>query len=69
MRNIDPSAIGLRIVIQKHAQCVGEKRNAYRNLVGKSGEKRPLRRPRHRFGGNITIKNTCFKDVDWIRMA
>jgi transposase len=33
----------------------GEKRNAYRILVGKSEEKRPLRRPRRRWVENIKM--------------
>jgi hypothetical protein len=31
-----------------HVACMGEKRNAYRVLVGKSEGKRPSGRPRHR---------------------
>jgi hypothetical protein len=31
-----------------HVTYMGEKRNAYRILVGKPEEKRPLGRPRHR---------------------
>jgi hypothetical protein len=33
----------------------GEKRNAFRILVGKPEGKRPLRRPRHRWVDNIKI--------------
>jgi hypothetical protein len=32
---------------------MGEKRNAYRILVGNSEGKRPLERPKHRWEGNI----------------
>jgi hypothetical protein len=34
---------------------MGEKRNAYRILVGKPEEKRPLGRPRRRWVNNIKI--------------
>jgi hypothetical protein len=34
-----------------HVARMGEKRNAYRILVGKPEGKRPLGRPRHRWGG------------------
>jgi hypothetical protein len=33
----------------------GDKRNAYRVLVGKSEGKRPLRRPRSRYEDNIKM--------------
>jgi hypothetical protein len=36
-----------------HAARMGEKRNAYRILVGNPEEKRPLGRPRHRWMDNI----------------
>jgi hypothetical protein len=45
---------------------MGEKRNAYRLLVGKLEGKRPLGRPRHRWVDNIRmfyyyfIPTTCF---------
>jgi hypothetical protein len=49
----------------------GEKRNAYRLLVGKPKEKRPLGRPRHRWVDNIRMDlgEVGFGDVDWIGLA
>jgi hypothetical protein len=38
-----------------HVLHLGEKRNTYNILVGKSGGTRPLRRPRHRWEGSIKI--------------
>jgi hypothetical protein len=38
-----------------HVTRLGEKRNAYRILVGKPERKRPLRRPRRRWVDNIKI--------------
>jgi hypothetical protein len=38
-----------------HVVRMGEKRNAYRLLVGKPGGKRPLGRPRRRWVDNITM--------------
>ena len=40
---------------------VGEKRNAYRILMGKPEEKKPLERPGYRWGNNI-ITNW----MDWL---
>jgi hypothetical protein len=40
-----------------HVARIWEKRNAYRLLLGKPGEKRPLSRPRHRLVDNIKILN------------
>jgi hypothetical protein len=37
-----------------HVARMGEKRNAYRILVGKPELKRPLERPRSRWADNIT---------------
>jgi hypothetical protein len=50
---------------------MGEKRNAYRLLVGKSEEKRPLGRPRRRWVDNIRINLGAVGcgDVDWIGLA
>jgi hypothetical protein len=38
-----------------YVACMGEKRNACRNLVGKPEGKRPLRRQRHRWEDNIKV--------------
>jgi hypothetical protein len=43
---------------------MGEKRNAYRLLVGKPEEKRPLRRPRRRWVDNIRMYLAEFLATD-----
>jgi hypothetical protein len=50
---------------------MGEKRNAYRLLVGKQEGKRPLRRPRRRWVDNIRMDlgDVGWGDVDWIGLA
>jgi hypothetical protein len=50
---------------------MGEKRNAYRLLVGKPEGKRPLGRPRHRWMDNIRMDlgGVGWGDVDWIGLA
>jgi hypothetical protein len=47
---------------------MGEKRNAYRLLMGKSEGKRPLGRPRRRWVDNIRMDlgEVGWGDVDWI---
>jgi hypothetical protein len=47
---------------------MGEKRNAYRLLVGKPVGKKPLGRPRRRWVGNIRmdLREVGWGDVDWI---
>jgi hypothetical protein len=49
----------------------GEKRNAYRLLVGKPEGRRPLGRPKRRWVDNIRmdlVEVEC-NDVDWIGLA
>jgi hypothetical protein len=45
-----------------HATRMGEKRNAYRILVGKSEEKRQPGRPRRRWMDNI---KTDLREIEW----
>jgi hypothetical protein len=54
-----------------HVAQVGEKRNAYRLLVGKPEGKRRLKRPRRRWVDNIKIDlgEVGWGDVDWIGLA
>jgi hypothetical protein len=49
----------------------GEKRNAYRLLVGKPEGKRPLGRPRRRWVDNIRMNlgEVGRGDVDWIGLV
>jgi hypothetical protein len=51
-----------------HVARMGEKRNAYRLLVGKPEVKRPLRRSRHRWVDNIKmdIREIWWSDIDCI---
>jgi hypothetical protein len=50
---------------------IGEKRNAYRLLVGKPEGRRPLGRSRHRWLDNIRMDlvEVGWGDVDWIGLA
>jgi hypothetical protein len=54
-----------------HVARMGEKRNAYRLLVGKPEGKRPLGRPRRRWVDNIRMDlgKVGWGDVDWIGLA
>jgi transcription termination factor 2 len=54
-----------------HVARTGEKRNAYRILVGKPEGKRPLGRPRRRWKNNIKmdLREIRLGDMDWIDLA
>jgi hypothetical protein len=55
----------------EHVARIGEKRNAYRLLVGKPEGKRPLQRSRRRWVDNIKIevREIGCGDMDWIGLA
>jgi hypothetical protein len=50
---------------------MGERRHAYRVLVGKPERKRPLERHRHRWGNNIKmdLQHLGWGHMDWIGLA
>jgi hypothetical protein len=50
---------------------MGQKRNAYRILVGRSEGKRPLGRPRHSWVDNIKmdLRQIGWGGMDWIDLA
>jgi hypothetical protein len=60
-----------RMIWAGHVARLGEKRNAYRLLVGKPEGKRPLRRPRCRRVDNIRMDlgEVGWVDVNWIVLA
>jgi hypothetical protein len=51
-----------------HVVQIGEKKNAYRILVGNPEERRPLGRPRRRWVDNIKmdVREIGWDDIDWI---
>lgn len=53
------------------SKIFSKKRNTYREFVGKCNEKRPHRRPRHRWKDNIKmdLKETGWDIVDGIHLA
>jgi hypothetical protein len=54
-----------------HVAQIGDKRNPYRILMGKSERERLLRSPRRRWVDNITIdlRGIGWDDMDWIDLA
>ncbi|KAJ4426317.1 hypothetical protein ANN_27131 [Periplaneta americana] len=54
-----------------HVARMGESRNAYRVLVGRPERKRPLGRPRRRWGDNIKmdLRDVGYDDREWINLA
>jgi len=54
-----------------HIACTGERRGAYRGLVGKPEGRRPLGRPRRRWEYNIKIdlQEVGMGGMDWIDLA
>jgi hypothetical protein len=56
-----------RMRLAGHVARMGEKRNAYRILVGK----RPLGRPRRRWVDNIKMdfREIEWDDIDWIALV
>jgi hypothetical protein len=54
-----------------HVACMGEGRNVYRVLAGKSEGKIPLERPRHRWedGIKMDLREIGWGGVAWIHLA
>jgi hypothetical protein len=50
---------------------MGDMRNAYRVLVGKSERKRPLRKSRHKWENNMKmdLREIEFGGVEWLYLA
>jgi hypothetical protein len=77
LRDLNSSPSIIRIIKSRrmrwadHVARMGEKRNAYRLLVGKPEGKRPLGRPRCRWVDNIRMDRgeVGWSDVDWIGLA
>jgi hypothetical protein len=77
LHNLYSSPIFSRIIKSRrmkwagHVARMGEKRNAYRILVGKPEGKRPLERPRRRWVDNIKMDlgEIGWGGMDWIDLA
>jgi len=63
--------IKMRIRKAGHVVRMGERRGAYRTLVGKPEGKRPLGRPRRRWVDNIRmdLQEVGCGGMDWIELA
>jgi hypothetical protein len=53
-----------------HVLRIGEKRNAYKILVGRHEWRKPFEKPRRRWQINIRtdLRKTGWKDVDWMHL-
>jgi hypothetical protein len=77
LHNLYSSPSIIRIIKSRRMRWAGhiarmvDKRNAYRLLVGKAEEKRPLGRPRRRWVDNIRMDlgEVGWGDVDWIGLT
>jgi hypothetical protein len=72
LHNLDSLMIKSRKMrLAGHIARIGEKRNAYKILVGKPGGKRPLGRPKRRWEDNIKIdhREIGWGGMDWIDLA
>jgi hypothetical protein len=77
LRDLYSSPSIIRIIKSRRIRWAGhvtrmrEKRNAYRLLLGKPEEKRPVGRPRRRWVDNIRMHlgEVGWGDVDWIGLA
>jgi hypothetical protein len=60
-----------RMSSEGHVARTGEKRNAYRILVGKSEGKGPLVRTRRRWKDNIQmdLREISWVGMDWVNLA
>jgi len=72
LNDLYSSVIKLRIMRQVRKEaCIGDRRGAYRVLVGKHEGKKPRERPRRRWRKNITMKpqEVEWMGKDWIDLA
>jgi hypothetical protein len=77
LRDLYSSSSIIRIIKSRrmrwagHVTRMGERRNAYRLLVGNPEGKRPLGRPTHRWVDNIRMDlgEVGWGDVEWIDLA
>jgi hypothetical protein len=69
--NIDRVIKSRRMRWARHVARMREERDAYRILVGRSEDKRPLGRPRRRWEDNIKIdlREIAIDGANWIQLA
>jgi hypothetical protein len=71
MQDVKPADISGIKREREHVARMGEKKNAYRLLVGKPEGERSLGRPRRRRVDNVRmdLEEEGWGDVDWIGLA